>query len=181
MTRHLIVAMEPNYGIGYNNKIPWRIKEDLKLFKAITTSVQKYDSKNIVVMGRKTWDSIPEKYKPLPNRINVVLSTTMTLSKEFTDKYPDTFVFSDFENMEKFLENKFLLDYENIFFIGGKSIYEYALNTHCDFVHISHVKKIYKTDVQFPFETVMSNYHRNTIKPFDKFTYCVYTPKAVDC
>lgn len=54
-------------GIGCDGGIPWRIPEDLKYFRDLTEG-------NIVIMGRKTWDSLPAKYRPLPNRINVVIS-----------------------------------------------------------------------------------------------------------
>lgn len=62
----LIVACDPNGGIGYNNKLPWdKIQGDLPRFKALTNG-------KVVVMGRNTWDSLPTK--PLPNRHNYVMS-----------------------------------------------------------------------------------------------------------
>jgi len=62
----LILACDPNGGIGYNNKLPWdKIQGDLPRFKELTTG------KNIV-MGKRTWESLPKK--PLPNRTNYVLS-----------------------------------------------------------------------------------------------------------
>ena len=65
MKIHLIWAQDTNGGIGKNGKLPWHISEDLKKFKSLT-----YNS--TVIMGRKTWDSLP--IKPLPNRRNFVLS-----------------------------------------------------------------------------------------------------------
>ena len=73
----LIVACDPKGGIGYNNKLPWsKIEGDLPRFKELTTG-------KVILMGRNTWESLPKK--PLPNRINVVVSskdipgvTTMT-------------------------------------------------------------------------------------------------------
>jgi len=63
----LIVACDPKGGIGYNNKLPWtNIQGDLPRFKELTTG-------KVVLMGRNTWDSLPKK--PLPNRINVVVSS----------------------------------------------------------------------------------------------------------
>jgi dihydrofolate reductase len=62
----LIVACDPTGGIGYNNKLPWsKIEGDLPRFKKLTTG-------KVVVMGRNTWESLP--VKPLPNRINVVVT-----------------------------------------------------------------------------------------------------------
>ena len=63
----LIVACDPKGGIGYNNKLPWsKIEGDLPRFKELTTG-------KVILMGRNTWDSLPKK--PLPNRINVVVSS----------------------------------------------------------------------------------------------------------
>ena len=63
----LIVACDPKGGIGYNNKLPWtNIQGDLPRFKELTSG-------KVVVMGRNTWESLPKK--PLPNRINVVVSS----------------------------------------------------------------------------------------------------------
>lgn len=63
----LIVACDPNGGIGYNNKLPWtNLQGDLPRFKELTTG-------KVILMGRNTWDSLPKK--PLPNRINVVVSS----------------------------------------------------------------------------------------------------------
>jgi len=63
----LIVACDPNGGIGYKNKLPWtKIQGDLPRFKQLTQN-------KIVVMGRNTWDSLPKK--PLPNRINYILTS----------------------------------------------------------------------------------------------------------
>ena len=63
----LIVAYDSNKGIGLNNDIPWKYPEDLRRFSTITKG-------NVVIMGRKTYESIPIKYRPLPNRINIVIS-----------------------------------------------------------------------------------------------------------
>ena len=65
------------YGIGLRNKLPWNIKEDLQNFKKITTLVPNDENityMNAVVMGRNTWDSIPTQYRPLSNRLNVVIT-----------------------------------------------------------------------------------------------------------
>ena len=68
MKIHLIWAQDGNGGIGKNGKLPWHVSEDLKNFKKITLN-------STVIMGRKTWESLP--VKPLPNRENIVLSKTL--------------------------------------------------------------------------------------------------------
>src|SRR5689334_17373843 len=64
---NIIVAASDNNCIGRNNDLPWNLPTDLKRFKEITSG-------HIVVMGRKCWESIPEKYRPLPKRTNVIIT-----------------------------------------------------------------------------------------------------------
>lgn len=74
----MIVAVDENLGIGKNNSLPWRLPSDMKFFKNKTSQAQE-GKINAVIMGRKTWDSIPEKSKPLPGRLNIVLSRQSNL------------------------------------------------------------------------------------------------------
>ena len=68
MTRvNLILARAANGVIGKDGTIPWRLPEDLKRFKALTLG-------HTVVMGRKTWDSLPPRFRPLPGRRNIVVT-----------------------------------------------------------------------------------------------------------
>ena len=71
----LVVAVCKNMGIGMDGGLPWKLSEDLKHFRRTTEN-------GTVIMGRKTWDSIPEKYRPLKNRKNIVLSTNPNLSPD---------------------------------------------------------------------------------------------------
>lgn len=65
----LIAAMTPDRVIGHNGCLPWgQLPSDMHRFKKVTTEA------GIVVMGRKTWESIPEKFRPLPDRVNLVLT-----------------------------------------------------------------------------------------------------------
>lgn len=76
----LIVAHDSSRGIGLNGKLPWKLSKEMKYFAQATTSVPSSSSKaqNAVIMGRTTWDGIPKKFRPLKDRINVVLSNTKT-------------------------------------------------------------------------------------------------------
>ena len=76
-------------GIGKDGSIPWNIPEDMKHFKNITTTKEEYDTINfsIVIMGRKTWDSLPDNFKPLPNRYNVILTNNQDYKMEQNLKY----------------------------------------------------------------------------------------------
>ena len=127
-----IVAVDKNWGIGYNGDLLEHIPEDLKRFKAITTG-------NIVVMGRKTWDSLPKK--PLPDRMNVIITSNTS------DKIMGTN--HQFVNWETIMDI-ILKDKSNIFIIGGGQIYHQLL-PYCDRVYVT---KIYKehnnVDTYFP-------------------------------
>jgi len=70
MNLTIIAAVSENNVIGFENKVPWRIKEDMERFKQLTLN-------HPVIMGRKTFESIPEKFRPLPYRKNIVLSKTL--------------------------------------------------------------------------------------------------------
>lgn len=67
MAIHLIYARAANGVIGLNNRMPWHLPEDLAHFKQLTNG-------HPVVMGRKTWDSLPERFRPLPGRTNIVVT-----------------------------------------------------------------------------------------------------------
>ena len=71
----IVAALLPKYGIGCNGTLPWRLSKEIKYFKQVTTSTFSSDKQNAVVMGRRTWESIPPKFRPLPHRVNVVISS----------------------------------------------------------------------------------------------------------
>jgi dihydrofolate reductase len=102
MNIELIWAQDKNAGIGKDGKLPWNISEDLQNFKKIT-------SKHSIIMGRKTWESLP--FKPLPNRRNIVLSSRLLEGVE---------VYNSIDNCIKILEKDLV---EKLFVIGGCSIY----------------------------------------------------------
>lgn len=73
-TYQVVVAATKEMGIGKDGKLPWNLPTDLKFFKDLTITTSDSAKKNAIVMGRKTWESIPTKYKPLSGRLNVVLT-----------------------------------------------------------------------------------------------------------
>lgn len=101
--------------IGDGKGLLWHVPEDLKFFQMLTSG-------GIVVMGRKTWDSLPVKFKPLPNRVNVVVSRQEDL------EIPGAIVVGSVELAVKRFEN------EQIWIIGGGEIYSNALPL-TDFVY----------------------------------------------
>ena len=73
-TFSLVVAACKNNGIGKDGKLPWSLPGDMAHFKRVTSHTIDDSKQNAVIMGRKTWNSIPEKFRPLPKRLNVILS-----------------------------------------------------------------------------------------------------------
>lgn len=73
----LVAAACLNNGIGIKGRLPWTLRNEMAFFTRVTSTVTTDEKKNAVIMGRKTWDSIPLKFKPLPNRVNVVLSESL--------------------------------------------------------------------------------------------------------
>ena len=72
----MIVAMDEDGCIGQQGDLPWRLKSDMLRFKSLTEA----DGFNAVIMGRKTWDSLPDAFQPLPERVNIVMSRDMEWS-----------------------------------------------------------------------------------------------------
>ena len=69
-----VVAADSHHGIGKANDLPWpRLKADLKHFREVTTNAPA-GRRNAVIMGRRTWESVPPRYRPLPERLNVVVT-----------------------------------------------------------------------------------------------------------
>lgn len=129
---NIIVAMTSDGLIGLNNKLAWNtIPEDMKYFSDITKN-------NIVIMGYNTWESLPEKHKPLSNRINIVLSKEH--SKEILLKEKDLYFCKDLNDLYELLNN--LKKEENerkIFIIGGSIIYKLFLSV-CEKIYITEIK-----------------------------------------
>lgn len=133
MSFKLIVAVDSKKGIGLDNRIPWHIPEDLKRFKKLTEG-------QLVIMGRKTWQSLP--MKPLKNRINIIISKTLVGTK-----YPDTFIVNSFIDCLK-LTNKF--PSLEKFIIGGRDIYQFFLKYQkVDTIFETRVLHDYQCDVLF--------------------------------
>lgn len=130
----LVAAVDSKNGIGLNGKMPWGyIKEDMEFFRGLTTG-------STVIMGRVTFESLGNK--PLPNRKNIVISSTANVKYYF--KYNNLFYESSLENALLRLLNE-----EQIFIIGGESIYKKAID-YADRIFLTHIDKDYHCDRFFP-------------------------------
>jgi dihydrofolate reductase len=157
MKLNLIVAMTKERIIGKDGVLPWHLKDDMKVFKEKTTN-------KTVIMGKNTWFSLPEKFRPLPNRNNIILSTTM---KETNDAIIC-------KSIEDALEKARDLG-TDVFCIGGARLYESML-PQIDVLHISWVKKNYEGDTYFP-NIDFSKWNEVESKEFGDFIYKKYIRK----
>ena len=132
----LIAAVDSNNGIGLNGVMPWgHIKEDMQFFRSTTTGYP-------VVMGRITFESLG--CKPLPKRKNIVISSNV--NNELLNSYDNLFYENTFENA---VSKLFLEKNNQIFIIGGESIYKKALD-YADRIYLTHINKDYHCDRFFP-------------------------------
>mgnify|MGYP003685466899 CR=1 FL=1 len=177
-----ILACTHNGGIGLNGKLPWRLKEDMKLFKRITTTIQNPNDKekgklNAVIMGRKTWESIPNKFRPLPNRINIILSRLM--NKEETEVENSIYVVRNLEELDKLIEQ--LKEEQQLatpFIIGGSTLYNKMFELDkISKIHLSLLNKEseYECDTFFDMKHLCdAKFRVNKIQTFDDFSYFKY-------
>ncbi|KAL3286505.1 hypothetical protein HHI36_001010 [Cryptolaemus montrouzieri] len=141
----LISACCENMGIGKNCDLPWRLKSEMAYFSKMTTDTVDKNKKNVVVLGKRSWDCIPDKYKPLPDRINFVLTTTKNLD---LSEFKDTYVFNTWEEIVKKLEEEnFKHQYEQVWICGGSKIYEDAMNSKYFYrLYLTRIKKNFDCD-----------------------------------
>lgn len=124
----IIAAVAKNGVIGNGSKLPWRLPDDMKFFAETTIG-------HTVIMGRKSWDSIPSKFKPLPNRRNIVLTKSDVI-------LPGCDVFNDFTTA-------LLSASDMVFIIGGAEIYNLGLAV-ADTLLITEVWGDVEGDIYFP-------------------------------
>ena len=164
----LIVAVDAKNGIGKNNDLMWNLPADMQFFKETTKG-------HVVIMGRKNYDSIPEKYRPLSGRTNVILSRQQAFEA------PGCMVFSSLEDC---LANLSLANGQHAFIIGGAQIYQLALNTGLvENMFITHIDKTYGADTFFP-DFDHNNYEKTVLfeQPINEkheasFKVCQYIKK----
>lgn len=143
----IIVAVDKKNGIGKDGKIPWALPSDMKHFKAMTTETSSSGKTNAVIMGRKTWESLPEKWRPLPHRLNVVL----TQDKNYS--VPSNVVKSQgLDEALRVLDSKeYQKTVDKIFVIGGANVYAQALvHPRCQRVYLTVIDKEFGCDAFFP-------------------------------
>jgi dihydrofolate reductase len=162
----LIVATGENLEIGKNNDLLWHLPMDMRFFTKKTTG-------HYVIMGRKNWDSIPDKYRPLANRVNIVVSRKCNLNLDGAIHV---------KSIEEGIEIAKNNGEDEVFIIGGGQIYSLALEKNLiDIIYITHVHASFDADTFFPkldfqkWIEVSSEYFEADDK--NKFSFTIYTYK----
>jgi dihydrofolate reductase len=127
----LIAAVSRNQVIGHDNALLWNIPEDMQFFRRTTSGCP-------VIMGRKTWESLPERFRPLPGRRNVVISRQPGFEAPGADVA---------HSMSEALG--LVQDTAKVFVIGGAQIYEAAMSE-ADELLLTEVDRDYPGDTAFP-------------------------------
>lgn len=147
---NIIVAVDQNEGIGKDGKLPWpKIPSDMKRFRDLTKN-------SVVIMGRKTYDSIG---KPLKGRFNIVLTSACTYVKDYEQGTPVLKT----NSVELALERA-QAECKDIFILGGESVYKEFMPV-VDRVMITTIHNKYDCDTRFPFDTMWEHtWHSEEIR-----------------
>ena len=132
----MIVAMDRDGCIGKGNALPWRLSCDMARFKGLTEA----DGFNSVVMGRRTWDSLPDRFRPLPERVNIVMSR----DTDWEDEGAITALYAG-----RAIEIAFAEGSDECWIIGGAQIYEMFMDR-VEEIHVTEVQTDDSGDVFFP-------------------------------
>ncbi|MCM3886506.1 dihydrofolate reductase [Frankia sp. R82] len=122
----LVWAQSANGVIGRDGALPWHLPEDMAHFRALTTGAT-------VLMGRRTWESLPPRFRPLPGRRNLVLSRTAQPSVE---AFPD-------------LPRALAAASGDLWVIGGATVYQAAL-PYADRIVITEIRELFDGDTHAP-------------------------------
>jgi dihydrofolate reductase len=169
----IVVAVAENGVIGNEGGIPWRIRKDMAFFRAVTTArswprpPEEPDAENnVVIMGRKTWESIPARFRPLPDRHNVVVSRNERYEAEGATTA--TSLAGAFETAGELAG-----DDGQVFVIGGQSLYQEAMGVFwesLDKLYLTQVHQRTRGDTFFPYVDLQSwkLVHIQALSQFDE-------------
>ncbi len=136
---NIIVAYQrKDRGIGFGGDIPWHLSEDLKYFKQKTSNTVSDSESNVLFMGRKTWESIPENHRALKDRTCYVVSRNNTTEfKERVESFENTYLINAFDEILTFVTN---MNRVNVWLIGGSQLYNEMITSFS-------LNKIYVTEI----------------------------------
>ena len=140
----LVAAADADRGIGREGDLPWKLPSDMAYFRRLTQETTAPNTRNAVVMGRKTWASIPPRFRPLEKRLNLVLTRQASFQVEDGVLLARTFDLA--------LDNlKDTPDVEAIYIVGGGTVYQEAIqHSGCEAIYLTEVQGRFNCDTFFP-------------------------------
>lgn len=139
----MVVAADEAGGIGNRGELPWKLPKDVAFFQRITSECDQAGRQNVVIMGRKTWDTIPLRFRPLARRLNVVLTRQRAYHAE------KALVAQDLDEALGLVRGRD--DVARVFVIGGGEIYRLgAEHAACRRVYLTRVEGTFDCDAFFP-------------------------------
>ena len=159
----LIAALTTNRVIGKNNDLPWRLPDDMKYFMQTT-------SRHTVIMGRKNYDSLPEKFRPLPNRVNIVVTR---------QKYFDAPGCAVVNSLEKGIELARTANEKEVFNIGGAEMFKLGM-PFTQRMYLTEIQTELQGDTFFPeidssnWKEISRNHHAADERHAYSFDFVVY-------
>ena len=149
---NIVVACTLNGGIGKNGTIPWKASLDLKHFYKLTTMRPK-NKINVLIMGRRTYQSIGSK--PLKDRVNIVVSKTLLEC--------DNIIIA--QDLEKALNISYnIKEVHGVFVIGGSELYKEAMiHKDCENIYLTEIKENIDCDTFFPID-LLQNYNKTVLE-----------------
>lgn len=165
----LVLAVDERNGLWKNQTLAWKLSSDMKYFKEITSATLSSSKQNAVIMGRKTWESIPPKFRPLGWRVNCILSRHSPVEE-------GNFLYSSLEGaIEELKKNDSI---ESIHIIGGAQIYNEAISKGIpQTIYLTQVHWDFGCDVFFSW--VPENYDLMSMSDMQEengiqYQFCVY-------
>jgi dihydrofolate reductase len=138
---YIVAAADLVGGIGKDNALPWHLKGDLKYFHDLTVTTKNPHKQNMVIMGRATWESLPEAHRPLKRRRNIVLSRTPSFDADGAEVAPT--LAAAYELADATVET--------IFIIGGENVYSQAIiDHHLSGIYLTRIQSKFSCDAFFP-------------------------------
>jgi dihydrofolate reductase len=183
---NVILASDTSGGFSLDNKLPWKFMKDTNFYNTITSS-NATQSKNILIMGRKTWESmnciVPK------NRISFVITSKYN---EYNIKYEKQYLNSEYHNSKKLyffpsfeeaLSKAYYFKTSIVWAIGGYQIYDEALNhDHCASIYYTSILGKFETDKKIhlnSYNIKWSNVHMETdLNLYDNLNYILYFKKG---
>ena len=164
----VIVAIDSNHGFAKNGKIPWNLPEDRAFFK------QRTIGNNVIIMGKDTYLALPEKFRPLPQRKNVVISSTLK-----PDDHPEIKIYKNLT--DALIAISKWPDVDKVYIGGGQRLYQEVMSSYlylCEKIYVSQIKEDYACDRFFPAKGLIGLKSKIKFR-YEKFDIIVYYPNSV--